>query len=143
MEKLKKWEEVVIAIIVGGAIGALAYVLMPEITPAQTATDTNVNISARRNGKTTEVCVTNSAGGTIVPTTAFALRKAMELQNLGPNSIFCTVDGQAPLSTGALGRRILSGDPWSLDAGANITVKCIAATAAQVTGACTQVTELR
>lgn len=110
---------------------------------AQTATDTNVNISARRNGKTTEVCVTNGAGGTAVPTTAFALRKAMELQNLGPNSIFCTVDGQAPLATGALGRRILSGDAWSIDAGSNIAVKCIAATAAQVTGACTQVTELR
>lgn len=128
------WQYAVVAIIVF-AVATLAV--------AQTATDTNVNISARRNGKTTEVCVTNAAGGTTTPTTAFALRKAVELQNLGPNSIFCTVDGQSPLSTGALGRRILTGDAWSLDAGANITIKCIAATAAQTTPACTQVTELR
>jgi galactitol-specific phosphotransferase system IIC component len=85
----------------------LALVLAVSPISAQTPTETAVNIAARRSGKTSEVCVTNSAGGTTF--TSFAARKAIEFQNLGPNSIFCTVDSQAPLATGALGRRILTG----------------------------------
>lgn len=106
------------------------------------AGDVPVNASAKNGGKNSQVCVTDAAGGTVVA--SFTARKAIELQNLGPNAIYCTVDGQAPLATGALGRRVdASGGTWSLDAGPAITVKCIAATAAQVTPACTQITELR
>jgi len=107
-------------------------------------TEQAVDPSAKFAGRTTEVCVTNAVGGTATPTTGFTNRKAIELQNLGPNAIFCTVDGQSPLATGALGRRVdASGGTWSIDGGRNIAIKCIAATAAQVTPACTQVTELR
>lgn len=122
-----------VGFIIAFATAALAH-------PTEQASD----ISAKFAGRTSEVCVTNAAGGTAVPTTGYTNRKAIELQNLGPNSIFCTVDGQAPLATGALGRRIdASGGTWSLDAGRGIVIKCIAATAAQATPACTMATELR
>ena len=102
---------------------------------------------ARRAGKTTEVCVTNAAGGSFVPGGAthgpLTARKAIEIQNNGANSIFCTVDGQAPLATGALGREITSGNVWSMDIGPGVAVRCIAETAAQVTPACSMITELR
>lgn len=126
------------------AVLAFVAILFSSNVSAIAPPEQAVDAAARFAGRTSEVCVTNGAGGTAVPTTGFTNRKAIELQNLGPNSIFCTVDGQAPLSTGALGRRIdASGGTWSLDAGRGIVIKCIAATAAQVTTACTQVTELR
>jgi hypothetical protein len=96
-------------------------------------------------GKTEEVLVTNAAGGTTLSTSITALsgRKAFEIQNLGPNAIYCTLDGDAPVATKA---RAIPADPavtWSVNAGPNITVKCIAATAAQVTGAATIFTEVK
>jgi len=105
-----------------------------------------MNIAARRLGKTSECTVTNSAGGTACPTTALAQRKAIELQNLGPNAIYCTVDGSAPVVGKA--RRIdalgsTAAPAWSIDAGPAIVITCIAATAAQVTTAATIVSELR
>ena len=107
------------------------------------ATPLNVNGAALVAGKTTEVAVTNSAGGTTVPATALTSRRAVELQNNGPNTIYCTVDGTAPVVT-TNGRWIAAnGGTWSLDIGPLIIVKCIAATAAQVTTAATMVTELR
>lgn len=106
-----------------------------------------VNPSARLGGRNSEVCVTNGAGGTYVPGGASAApladRKYVAIQNLGPNNIFCTVGGATPLNTGALGYRIATGVTWEPPAGANVTVRCIAVTAAQVTPACTQLVELR
>src|SRR5574341_1748655 len=102
-----------------------------------------VNSAANRAGKTTEVLVDNTTV-TLMPTTARTSRKAIELQNLGPNPIYCTVGGETPLTTGALGRRIdASGGTWSLDVGPGVVIKCLAGTADQVTTAATQVTELR
>ena len=128
-------------------IAAIVIVATLVVTPRQAKShpvEQAVDPSAKYAGRTSEVCVTNAAGGTDVPASGFSNRKAIELQNLGPNAIYCTVDGQDPLSTGALGHKIdPSGGTWSIDAGRNITLKCIAATAAQVTPACTQVTELR
>lgn len=93
-------------------------------------------------GKTTEWVVTNAAGGSSF-TIGLGGRRAVEFQNLGPNAIYCTVGGETPLATGALGRKIDAGATWSLSASSAVTLRCIAATAAQVTGAATQVTELR
>ena len=99
-----------------------------------------------RGGRTSEWIVTNSAGGSTFAT--LSGRSAVELQNLGPNAIYCTVGPYngttaTPLATGALGRKIDAGATWSLQASGSVTLRCIAATAAQVTGAATQVTELR
>ena len=100
----------------------------------------DVVVAVPGNGKTSEVLVLTSAAVTL---TSFSARRAFELQNLGPNAIYCTVDGQTPLKTGALGRRIDPSSTWAMNAADTITVKCIAATAAQVTTAATQFTEIR
>ena len=106
----------------------------------------SVDIGARSAGKTTEVAVTNAAGGSYVPGgvthAPLAQRKAIEIQNDGPNTIYCTVDASIPVAT-TNGRWITSGQAWSLDAGPLIVIRCIAGTAAQVSGAATMVTETR
>ena len=102
----------------------------------------NVNTAAQTAGETTQVCVTNAAGGTLVPTTALAARREILIQNLGPNAIFCTNDGSAPLSTGANGMRIDQLGGWfAFPYGPAIIITCIAATAVQVTPACAMVLE--
>jgi hypothetical protein len=101
-----------------------------------------VNGSAQTAGETTEVAVTNAAGGTTVPAVAFATRREVRLQNLGPNPIYCTVDGSAPVVL-SNGDRILPGDRVPYAIGPAIVLRCIAGTAAQVTTAATMVTELR
>jgi hypothetical protein len=101
-----------------------------------------VNPAALTAGETTEVAVTNAAGGTTVPAVAFATRREVRLQNLGPNPIYCTVDGSAPVVL-SNGDRILPGDRVPYAIGPLIILRCISATAAQVTTAATMVTELR
>jgi hypothetical protein len=111
---------------------------------SSTAAAIPVNPAAQVAGETQETCVTNAAGGTAVPATPLASRREITIQNLGPNAIFCTNDGSAPLSTGANGWRIDATGGWfSFAWGPAIIVKCIAATAAQVTPACSQVVEAR
>lgn len=104
-----------------------------------------VNVAARTAARNQEWCVTNGAGGSTL--TSLAGRKGVALQNLGPNPIYCTADGQSPVAT-TLGWRIgpaseAPGNTWSADLGPSNTVKCIAATALQATGACTQVIEVQ
>jgi hypothetical protein len=90
-----------------------------------------------------EVLVLNTA--TYVPGgathTPLANRRSILLQNLGPQPIYCTIDGQAPLATGALGIRILPGESWSPSV-ATVAVRCISS-ASQLTTAATQVVEVR
>jgi len=139
--------------VIRGGIVALAVALFSSAALAQSVVTQGagqslgskpwrVDIGAQNGGKTTEVTVTNSAGGTATPATCLAQRKAIELQNNGPNTIYCTVDGTAPL-VGSNGRWVLSGAAWSLDAGCNVVITCISATAAQISGAATMVTELK
>lgn len=143
-------------VIVGGSDGSLVHTVATEtngqvkttaytsagVEVGTTAQPVVVNGSVDTGAKNSEVCMTNAAGGTTIP--AYAGRRAIEIQNLGPNAIYCTVDGQAPLATGALGRKLdASGGVWPMDAGPNLTIRCIAASAAQTTPACTQVTEVK
>lgn len=114
----------------------------PWVVQGSTATTSvplPVSTTLNTGAKNSEVCVTNAAGGTSI--VSFAARRSVLLQNVGPNPIFCTFDGQNP--TTALGARLLSGETLAADVGPALTIKCIAATAAQVTPACTQVTELK
>jgi hypothetical protein len=136
----------IVALLLFVAAPTLAGIISDQGQGSQTVRDWSVSIAARVAGKTTEVLVTNAVGGTTVPTTALTDRKAIEIQNLGPNAIYCTIDGTAPVVSKA--RRIdalgsTAAPPWSIDAGPNIVVKCIAATAAQVTTAATIVSEVR
>lgn len=114
---------------------ALLLAVIPVLVLAATV------VESPGGGKSQEWLVTNAAGGSTL--TNLTYRKALLLQNQGPNSIYCTFDGQAPLATGALGYRIDSGAQFSAAVADTVTVKCIAATAAQLTTAATQVVELR
>ena len=113
--------------------------ILALLTPVLGAAD--VVVVSPGGGKNQEWLVTNAAGGSTL--TNFTYRKSVMLQNLGPNAIYCTFDGQTPVATGALGYKIESGVSFSAAVSDNVTVKCIAATAAQLTTAATQVLELR
>lgn len=67
-------------------------------------------------------------------------RRAVEIQNLGPNAIYCQLRTPTGLIVGK-GRRIATNEAWALDLRASVPVYCIAATANQVTTAATFVTE--
>lgn len=100
----------------------------------------DVNVAANGGGRTTEVLVTNAAGGTTFPT-ALPGRKSIEIQNLGSNAIYVTVDGSAPVATKA--RKIAAAGAWGpIGIGPAITIRAIADSAAQETGGGTIVTEL-
>ncbi len=118
----------------------------PWVIQGSTATSSapvGANIAAQTTGKTTEVVVTSSAGGTYVPTTPLAGRRAIEIQNNHPTyTLYCTVDGTAPVAT-TNGRWILPGQAWSLDIGPLILVRCISQTNAQTSGQATMVTEVQ
>lgn len=68
-------------------------------------------------------------------------RTAIEMQNLGPNPIYCAFTQAGAVATKA--RRIAAGETWALDIKHTVRIWCIAGTADQVTGAATIVTELR
>ncbi len=109
--------------------------------------DWSTSIAARFVARNSEVVVTNAAGGSLVPATPLTQRKAVLLQNLGPNAIYITLDGSAPV-VGSNGIRLEAATATSapvlrLDIGDRIIIRAIAATAAQVSGAALQVVELR
>jgi hypothetical protein len=116
------------------AIGAV--LALPLLVLAQAIT--KVDPSAQFSGVTTEVLVTTAAA-VPVPATALAGRRALEIQNLGPNAIWCSFG--TPVATKA--RKIASGDAWAVDASDKVVVRCIASSADQVTGAATIANEVR
>jgi hypothetical protein len=110
---------------------------------AALAADTKVNASAQISGTTTEVLVLTTAGGTAVPATALVGRRALEIQNLGPNAIYCSTGTPVLATARKLSAAGGVDSLWALDASDNIVIKCLAATANQVTTAATIVTELK
>lgn len=87
-----------------------------------------------------EVLVVSSGVGTMVPASPMVGRLGIEIQNRGPNSIFCKQTSGAALNTT---REIKGGgDSWGLDVTESVTINCKAATADQVSGAATVVTEV-
>lgn len=125
-----------------------AILLIPVIVLAIPLNTGNpVNAAALNGGRTTEVLVLTSAA-TAMPASPLAYRKAVLIENLGPNDIYCAFGGSTPLKTGALGHKVNKASEAPLnrlaaDVGAGVLVKCIALTADQVTTAATQFTELR
>lgn len=97
------------------------------LTPALAQTTTTNYVS--------EVLITTSP--TEIPT--LPGRKALELQNLGPNPIFCAMKTANTVLNKA--RRIASGDAWATDLTSTVAVYCIT-TANQVTGAGTIATQV-
>jgi hypothetical protein len=64
--------------------------------------------------------------------------KGFEIQNLGPNNIWCNIGQPAVVGTS---RRLQTGEFWGVGVAAPVRVYCIASTANQVTTAATIFTE--
>lgn len=133
----------------------IALVLIPVLALADgyvyqgpgspTNTPWSTDSSAKFTGATTEVLVLNLTQ-TAMPTTPLAGRRAIEIQNLGPNAIYCAIGPASTPPTAVLlkSRQIAaSGGVWAIDLNDKIIVRCLVATANQVTGAATIVTEVR
>ena len=99
--------------------------------------------------KTSQTCVTNAAGGTILTTTLSSThqpRLALEVQNTGPNVIWCIFGVLTPVAGSGASRKVASNDRWGVDvynlpSDTTARITCIAETAAQASPACTQLTE--
>lgn len=91
---------------------------------------------AQEAPKLTEVLVLASAATEITRTD---LRKSLEILNLGPHPIYCAFTSAGAVVNKA--RRIPYGASWSLPLSWTQKVYCIAASADQVTGAATVVSE--
>lgn len=87
-----------------------------------------------------EVLVLASAATRVDPGTMRA-RKGLEIQNLGPNPIYCA-PGVSADAVSTKARKISTGESWGISLFYGIAVYCIAASADQVTGAATIVTEV-
>lgn len=136
-------------LVIGIPLAALAGTIVDQGAGNRSVQAWMADASAQFSGATTEVLVDNTTQ-TAMPATPLARRRAIEIQNLGPNAIFCAVGpvGTPPTAVLTKSRRIeaataTSSDKWSIDLGPNVIVRCLAATADQVTGAATIVTELR
>lgn len=104
------------------------------------ANPTNTTLTAKTSSATSEVLVLTTA--TAVPAAALAGRKAIEIQNIGPNPIYCRCDGVAPVVKKA--RKILTDSQMAMDCNETACAcQCIAEVAAQVTTAATIVTEIK
>ena len=114
-------------------------VLAGDSSVSQGTKPWQVDASARVTGVTVETIVTTTSA--TIPGTALPGRRAIEVQNLGPNDIFCALNTTAVVNKS---RKVAaSGGVWSIDITSQIGVNCIAATANQATGAATIVTEVR
>jgi hypothetical protein len=95
---------------------------------------------AASTSKTSEVLVLASAATQLTQTTSTRGRLAIEVFNNGANTIWCAFTSATAVVTKS--RPIASGSSWALDAPSNVSIWCRAATADQVTGAATVVSEL-
>jgi len=136
-----------ITALVGGLLVILA---VPTLALAQRVP---VDFSAQVGGNTAEVMVKTatvtympSASATPGTSTALAGRRALEIQNNGPNDLWCAI-GTAlapPAPVISKARRIPAlGGVWNPDLGSGVLVACVAAVADQVTGAATSVSEVK
>lgn len=113
------------------------------------STVTYVNPAAQFSGLGTDVCVPTSVT-TTMPTNPLRGRRGVEIQNNGPNALYCAfLNDPVALTTANPNGRVIPGAgnaAWQLDiaSATNLQVKCIAATAAQVASTgCTHVSEIR
>jgi hypothetical protein len=90
--------------------------------------------------RTTQVLVTTT--GTQLP--RLSARRGLEVYNGGPNSICCAFStATATTLTGNACRTITTGASWAVDARDSSSIICRAATASQVDGAATIVSEVQ
>lgn len=122
-------------------LGALLVLGFAGLALAWPVTASYPNLAAQSSGDCDEVLVDNTTV-TAVPASDLSGRRSIEIQNLGPNAIYCSLGGEDPVLTKS--RKIdASGGTWALDVSDAIDVECLAATADQVTGAATIVCEIK
>jgi hypothetical protein len=69
--------------------------------------------------------------------------RSIEIQNNGPNNIWCAIGHEAPASLVLLQcRKVVPTEAWSLDLCSSLHVWALAETANQISGAATCVTEV-
>lgn len=112
----------------------LLLVLIPLTVLAAPLT-TYVTTAAQTSMAQNEVLVLNTA--VAVPASALVGRRSIEIQNRGPNSIFCGPGTPVALKA----REIRPGESWAADVVDTIALKCITASVNQLTTAATIVTE--
>jgi muconolactone delta-isomerase len=127
-------------VIVGGWDGTNVHTFLTDAAGALFLSTAmlGVNTSANSSSANGEVLVTTAI--TLVPTNPLQSRRAIEIQNRGPNSIFCTVDGSSPAVNG--GREIKTAASWSLDCSDVACTPICITSVNQIAGAATWVTEL-
>lgn len=124
---MKKLKITVIFSLVAAAVVAVAAPLVQTV-PGGLGTVTQA-----------EVLVLASAS-TAVPTTPATGRKALEIYNNGPYTIYCKPGGTGAVNTT---RPIPPGASWYIEIADSVAVGCRAATADQVTTAATIATEIK
>lgn len=112
-----------------------AYVAVPG---EARAADTCSGVGVHDPGTDPEVLVLTTA--TRLP--QLCNRSAVEIQNLGPNPIYCAL-GYSSMARVGKARKIGAGEAWAVDAPHTLPIWCIAATASQVSGAATIVSEIK
>lgn len=123
------------------ALGVFVVLCLAAVGVAWPITASYPNLSAQTSGDCDEVLVDNTTV-TAVPASDLAGRRSIEIQNLGPNAIYCSLGGEDPVLTKS--RKIdAAGGTWALDISDAVDVECLAATADQVTGAATIVCETK
>lgn len=127
---------VVLSLVLAPIVG-FAQTLVSQGPGSNKATPWAVNAAAQTNGRTTEVLV--GITSTATPSPALLGRRSIEVQNLGPNPIFCALNAPAVLNKS---RQITTNSSWDIDLGPGVVVNCICSVL-QVTGAATIVTEVR
>lgn len=119
---------------------------LPAITGAVTVSGTVTSIPSPSNTAYAfgEVAVDNVVP-TPVPAVPLANRRALSIQNNGPNDIWCGPENTVTTTTGH--KVAKTGGTWSLEVGAALPFWCLAQTAAQTAGAspstATSYTEVR
>ena len=86
----------------------------------------------------TEVLVSNVTA-TRVDGASTSYRRGVEVQNQGPNAVWCNVGTSTVVVNKA--RQVSPGEAWFFPVRVGVPVYCLASTAAQVTGAATIATE--
>jgi hypothetical protein len=136
--------QVLAVLLIGAAAGAFLGQLTVTASaatinaPSQVVAEIKAGVAPTQ---TQEVLVLASAA-TAMPATALKARKAVELQNNGPNDIWCAL-GNASSAVAQASRRIqANGGTWSMDASTAVAIYCIAVGSDQVHLAATTFTEL-
>lgn len=88
-------------------------------------------------GKTQECLVTTTAAP--IPATPMSFRTSVEIQNLGPNPIYCGFSASEAVNSKA--RKLATGETWVVST-SNFTIYAVT-TVNQVSGAATIVTEIQ